>query len=170
LTNIVKHLVYLVKGVDGVGHFPVTSEDALALSAVLLGAASALVDGIHAGVVARGFADLRPAHGFAFARLAPLGATVGELAEHLGITKQAASQMVEELVRKGYVERRSHPDDGRARLIVLSERGWACTRAAEAAATDTVRPWATAIGEGRLRALRSDLARFAPPGHLRPTW
>ena len=89
-------------------------DDALTLSALVLAAGNALVDGIHAGVVERGFTDLRPAHGFAFARLAPAGATVSELATHLGVTRQAAAQLVDELVAKGYVERRRHPDDGRA--------------------------------------------------------
>ncbi|BFO20230.1 hypothetical protein SHKM778_66180 [Streptomyces sp. KM77-8] len=40
-------------------------------------------------------------HGFAFTRLAPGGATVTDLAVHLGVTKQAASQLVDDLVRKG---------------------------------------------------------------------
>ena len=61
-------------------------DDALTLSALVLAAGNALVDGIQAGVAERGFTDLRPAHGFAFARLAPAGATVSELAAHLGIT------------------------------------------------------------------------------------
>ncbi|RZS33895.1 DNA-binding MarR family transcriptional regulator [Herbihabitans rhizosphaerae] len=143
---------------------------ALELSALVLGAANTLVDGIHSGVVARGFDDLRPAHGFAFARLAPDGATVGELAEHLGVTKQAASQLVEELVGKGYVERQPHPFDARARLVVLTEQGSACTRAADAAAADVVRPWLNQLGAKRMRALRDDLAKIAARGHLRPTW
>ena len=42
---------------------------------LLLGAARALVDGIDAGVRARGFTDVRPAHGFAFALLSAGGAT-----------------------------------------------------------------------------------------------
>ena len=144
--------------------------DLISLPPLLLGAASALVDGIHAGVVARGFTDLRPSHGFAFARLAGAGATVGELAEHLTVTKQAASQMVEELVGKGYVERRPHPDDARARLIVLTSRGRSCTRAAEEAAAEVLRPWADRIGADRVRGLRADLALIAAPGRLRPTW
>src|SRR4051794_39516771 len=106
-----------------------TAADARALPALLLALNGELVAGIQAGAVARGFDDIRPAHGFAFVRLAPNGATVGELAEHLGFTKQAASQLVEELVRKGYVQRLPHPTDARARLVVLTERGWACTRA-----------------------------------------
>lgn len=137
---------------------------------LLLGAARALVDGIDAGVRARGFADVRPAHGFAFARISGDGATVGQLAEHLDVTKQAASQMVEELVTKGYVERRPHPDDARARLIVLTPKGWACTRAADEAAIELLRPWADALGPERLAALRGDLARLAAPGRVRPLW
>lgn len=145
-------------------------DDAITLSALVLAAGNALVDGIQAGVVERGFTDVRPAHGFAFARLAPAGATVSELAAHLGVTRQAAAQLVDELAAKGYVERRRHPDDGRAQLITLTERGWACTRAAEAAAAETVGAWAAILGEERLRAVRDALWEIAPPGHLRPTW
>ncbi|MEU9284763.1 MarR family transcriptional regulator [Streptomyces sp. NPDC048275] len=146
------------------------NSDAMALSATLLAVAGELTQRIHEGVVARGFEGLRPAHGFAFTRLAPDGATVTDLATHLGVTKQAASQLVDELVRKGYVERRPHPDDARARLIVLTERGWACTRAAEAAAADAVRTWGELLGEGEVRALRDQLVRIAPNGPIRPAW
>jgi DNA-binding MarR family transcriptional regulator len=144
--------------------------DPEALAVGLLSVSRALVDGIAAGVRARGFADVRPAHGFAFTRLAPAGATITELAEHLDITRQAAAQLVDELVAKGYVQRSRHPDDGRARLITLTSKGWACTRAAEAAMADTVRPWAAVLGEQRLRALQDDLLRIAPHGPLRPIW
>jgi DNA-binding MarR family transcriptional regulator len=148
----------------------VTDDEAMALCTLMLAAGNAVLDGIHAGVLARGFADLRPAHGFAFVRLAPDGATISELAAHLGVTRQAAAQLVDELVTKGYVRRLPHPDDGRAQLIVLTDRGWACTRAATAAAADTVRAWAAVLGEERLRRLGADLAGIAPPGRLRPTW
>ena len=147
-----------------------TSADSRALPYLLLALSGELVAGIQAGVVARGFDDIRPTHGYAFVRLAPDGATTGELAEHLGVTKQAASQLVEELVRKGYVERLPHPRDARARLIVLTERGWACTRAADAAAADTVRPWTETLGPDRFHALVADLARLNPTGPIRPSW
>lgn len=145
------------------------NSEALALTAALLSAAADLTQRINDRVVARGF-EVRPAHGFAFTRLAPDGATVTDLAVHLGVTKQAASQLVEELVRKGYVERRPHPDDARARLVVLTERGWACTRAAEEAAADAVREWAEVLGESEVRALSDRLGRVAPYGPLRPIW
>ncbi|MFJ8148263.1 MarR family winged helix-turn-helix transcriptional regulator [Streptomyces sp. NPDC096048] len=146
------------------------NSDAMALSAALLAAAGVLTQRIHEGVVARGFEGLRPAHGFAFARLAPDGATVTDLAAHLGMTKQAASQLVDELVRKGYAERRPHPADARARLVVLTESGQACTRAAEEAAAEAVRAWVDVLGEGEVQALRDRLLRVAPNGPVRPAW
>jgi DNA-binding MarR family transcriptional regulator len=142
----------------------------MALSAALLAAAGGLTQRIHEGVIARGFEGLRPAHGFAFARLAPDGATVTDLAVHLGVTKQAASQLVDEMVRKGYAERRPHPGDARARLVVLTGRGWDCTRAAEEAAAEVVREWGAVVGEEELRLLGEQLLRVAPRGPIRPAW
>ncbi|MFJ8138315.1 MarR family winged helix-turn-helix transcriptional regulator [Streptomyces sp. NPDC096013] len=145
------------------------NSEAIALTAALLAAAGDLTKRINDGVVARGF-EARPAYGFAFARLAPDGATATELAAHLGVTKQAASQLVDELVRKGYAERRPHPGDARARLVVLSASGWACARAAEEAALEAVQPWVKVLGEGEVRVLCDRLRRIAPYGPLRPTW
>lgn len=147
----------------------VENSEAMALTAALLAAAGDLTKRINDGVVARGF-EGRPAFGFAFTRLAPDGATATDLAAHLGITKQAASQLVDELVRKGYAERRPHPDDARARLVVLTELGWACTRAAEEAALEAVRPWVELLGESEVRVLCDRLRRIAPYGPIRPTW
>ena len=161
---MVKLLVYCVK------MSVMENGNGLALAAVILAAGSALVEGIQAGGAARGFGDVRPAHGFAFSRISMGGATVREIADHLGVTKQAASQLVDELLAKGYVHRRPHPTDARARLITLTDRGWACTRAAEQAADDVVRSWTAVLGEERVRALLTDLARVAPPGPLRPIW
>jgi DNA-binding MarR family transcriptional regulator len=151
-------------------NLPVQNSEAVILSAALLAAAGELTRRIHDGVVARGFEGMRPAHGFAFTRLAPDGATVTDLAVHLGVTKQAASQLVDELVRKGYVERRPHPEDARARLVVLTEAGWACTRAADEAAAEAVRAWGETLGETEVRELARKLLRIAPEGPIRPMW
>lgn len=145
------------------------NSEAIALTAALLAAAGDLTKRINDGVVARGF-EGRPAFGFAFTRLAPDGATATDLAAHLGVTKQAASQLVDELVRKGYAERRPHPVDARARLVVLTELGWACTRAAEEAALEAVQPWVELLGEDEVRVLCDRLRRIAPYGPIRPTW
>ncbi|QNS07101.1 MarR family winged helix-turn-helix transcriptional regulator [Streptomyces xanthii] len=146
------------------------NSDALALSTALLAAAGDLTQRIHEGVLARGFEGVRPAHGFAFVRISAGDATVTDVAAHLGVTKQAASQLVDELERKGYVERRPHPRDARARLVVLTEHGRACTRAADAAAADAVRPWVERLGERQAAALVRQLLAIAPNGPIRPIW
>ncbi|GGW17900.1 MarR family winged helix-turn-helix transcriptional regulator [Streptomyces capoamus] len=145
-------------------------DDALALSALVLALSGRLVQEIHDGVSRQGFGDLRPAHGFAFVRISMGDATTADLAEHLGVTKQAAAQLVEELVRKGYVERRPHPRDARARLLALTETGWAATRAADQAARAAVAPWRDLLGEARFSELVADLTLLAPPGPIRPAW
>ena len=146
------------------------NEEAQAFSVAVLALSRAVVDGVDAGTRARGFDDIRPLHGFAFTRLARGDATVTDLAEHLDVTRQAAAQIVDDLVAKGYVVRRPHPADGRARLVQLTQKGWACTRAAEAAMTEVIQPWAAELGEERTHDLLRDLLRIAPPGPVRPSW
>ncbi|MBB4930869.1 DNA-binding MarR family transcriptional regulator [Lipingzhangella halophila] len=141
-----------------------------ALAHHTLALAGAVVDGIQQRCADWGFDDVRPAHGFVFVRLSEGAATATELAEYLGVTKQAASQLVEELVAKGYVRRRAHPTDARARLVVLTDRGQECTRAAVAGAAETVQQWATTLGEEKVAALGEDLGRIVPPGRIRPVW
>lgn len=145
---------------------PIPAQD---LPLLLLAAAAEVTDAINHGVAAAGFTDIRPTHGFAFARMAPDGATVGEIAEHLGVTKQAASQLMDELVKKGYAARNPHPTDSRARLITLTERGWACTRAADAAAAQFTQHWAAVLGPATTVELRNALARVVRPGRVRPS-
>ncbi|MFI5831859.1 MarR family winged helix-turn-helix transcriptional regulator [Streptomyces sp. NPDC051578] len=105
-----------------------------------------------------------------FARISAGGATTADLAEHLGVTKQTAAQLVEELVRKGYVERHPHPHDARARLLGLTETGWAATRAADQAARTAVAPWREVLGQARFSELVADLTLLAQPGPIRPAW
>src|SRR6476469_8371692 len=92
------------------------------LAMTVLNAATLVVDGIQEGMARRGFADVRPAHGFAFVRISQGDATVLDVAEHLGVTKQAASQLVEQLVSRRYVKRVADPGDARRRLLVLTAR------------------------------------------------
>lgn len=129
-----------------------------------------LIEQIQAGVAEAGFDDVTPLHGFAFARLAPGDATTAELAVHLGVTKQAAAQLAERLVRAGYVERREHPDDHRARLLLLTPRGGACMRAARRAAERAVEEWRGEAPaddverfEATLRRLTASVSGLRPP-------
>ncbi len=139
-------------------------------AAAVLRLATELVDAVQAGVVARGFPDVRPAHGFAFARIAAGDATTADVAAHLGVTKQSAAELVATLVERGYVTREPDPRDARARLLSLTARGRACTAAAEAAAAEAVAAWRSRLGVEHFAGLQSALAALALPGPLRPSW
>ncbi len=51
------------------------------------------------------------------------GTRVTDLARRLGVTKQATSQLVDELVDLGMLERVIDPSDARAKLVRFSRRG-----------------------------------------------
>lgn len=131
--------------------------------------AAQLVEAIQEGLARRGFRDVRPAHGFAFARISQGDATIADVAEHLGVSKQAAAQLVHQLEERGYVTRQAHPD-ARATLLTLTQRGTACTLAAQDAASEAVERWRTTLGEPRFRQLQRALRAIVQPGPLRPGW
>jgi DNA-binding MarR family transcriptional regulator len=141
----------------------------------VLRASSQLVDGIQAGLARRGFADIRPVHGFVFAALSsaqlssgPL--TTAELATELSISKQASAQLVEHLVRQGYLTRQADPNDGRAWRLVLTTRGHRCTQAAAEAAADAIARWRQSLPPTTFTGFARTLATIAEPGPLRPAW
>lgn len=70
-----------------------------------------------------GFARLRPAHTKLLPHLDLEGTRLTDLAARLGVSKQAASQVVGELIEMGVLESVPHPDDGRARMVRFSARG-----------------------------------------------
>jgi DNA-binding MarR family transcriptional regulator len=80
-----------------------------------------------AGVDALGRSD-----GYVFRALADRPCTVSELAGRLGISKQGAAQIVDDMERRGLVVRRPDPDDRRARLVSLTEQGSRALRVARA--------------------------------------
>lgn len=136
-----------------------------------------VIDDLHKHLAALGYDDIRPAHGFAFHRLAPDGATGNELAEFLDITKQAASEMVDYLEQHGYVVRLPHPTDRRGKIVTLTDRGWSCIRATEAILSQMEAQWAAIIGAKRMEELRADLRQLIMaanggtlPQKFRPTW
>lgn len=126
---------------------------------------------------AAGYKDLRPIHGLALRALAREGATGVELAARLGVTKQAAGQLVCYLEARGYVERQSHPLGGRRRLVVLSARGERHLADADALMRDVEAQWLAPLQTDRMRQMYdtlADLVRASSPDGtlppLRPVW
>jgi DNA-binding MarR family transcriptional regulator len=68
-----------------------------------------------------GMPELRPAHMQVFPHLDVEGTSQAELARRMGMTKQAAGELVADLERMGAVERVPHPGDRRARMVRLTD-------------------------------------------------
>ncbi len=77
-----------------------------------------------AAVHAAGYPEVRESWVSLLRHLEPDGVRSSTLGERLGITKQAAGQLVSELERVGYLERVPDPSDGRAKLVRMTERGF----------------------------------------------
>ncbi len=142
----------------------------VAIEAILRAGRSA-IDELHRRLALRGHPDVRPAHGYAFQAIGSSGATATELGRRLGVTKQAAGQMVDELVRLGYVVRGADPADGRRRIVTLTPHGMDCLRASAEIFDELLAEWRTASSgvDAAVEAL-DRLGMLYGAGDLRPIW
>ena len=84
-----------------------------------------------AGGKRKGFTQMRASHGYVIQHLvetdSPVARTGSDLARRMGVTQQAASKAIAELVRLGVVEVTAS-EDRRAKQVSLSTSGWAAVQ------------------------------------------
>ena len=97
--------------------------DEIPLPALIRAARGAYGNAIRRELAAAGFEDLPRSGPFVLGGMANRGVSAGDLIRQLGVSKQAASQLVDVLVLRGYLERRQNADDRRRLDILLTERG-----------------------------------------------
>ncbi len=112
-------------------------------------------------VEAAGFTDIRPSHGCVFGTIDPQGSRLTDLAQRAHMTKQSVGEATNDLERRGYVERVPDPDDGRAKIIRLTERGREAQATGRILIAEIEREWAQRHGEGRVAELRDVLEAIA---------
>lgn len=78
-------------------------------------------------MIRAGFQNVRESHGYVVQHLIEKERSITELALHMGVTQQAASKTIAELVRLGVLEAKPGPDR-RAKVIRISRRGWESIR------------------------------------------
>lgn len=127
------------------------------MGVLLRGPHHAVVSRIHRGLVARGFADLHPAHLAVFQNIEAEGSRTTQLAARAQMTKQSMGYLVDYLEDHGYVRRERDPLDGRAKLVRMTERGWAVMDAAFAIVDELETEWAAELGDERFQQLRETL-------------
>jgi DNA-binding MarR family transcriptional regulator len=92
--------------------------------AILITAANRCVsDRLVAAVSTAGGEAMRPSFGFVLRAVAAEQPTVSRLAELLGVSKQAASRLADDMVSLDYLERIGDPGDRRRTRLRLSARG-----------------------------------------------
>ncbi len=87
-----------------------------------------------------------------------------EVVASLGLSKQAASQLIDTLVLRQYLERRVDPDDRRRMGVRLTDRGLVAAGAIRSALEEVEKALAQRITSGELHGLRAGLAAL---GELR---
>jgi DNA-binding MarR family transcriptional regulator len=100
------------------------------------------------------YADIRPTHGCVFRFLRDDGMRLTRLAELASITKQSAGEIVDDLAQRGYVERIPDPEDKRAKLITLTEKGREAQATGFALFAGIEREWIDRYGAKRWNAMR----------------
>lgn len=122
---------------------------------------------IRSALAAAGFDDMPRAGARIVGGIAREGINVRDVAQFNGVSKQAASKLVDTLVLRGYLERVPDEADRRRTSIGLTERGRAAAHEVRSAVEQVDARLAAAIGAdgaARLRAALGALISLAPAG------
>jgi DNA-binding MarR family transcriptional regulator len=117
---------------------------------------------LHVDLAERGYDDLGSSDGYVLRALAEAPLTTSALSGRLGISKQGAGQIVDDMTRRGYLESTPHPDDARARLLALSARGRGALSSARAFHRRFERALVRRHGAEQVAALRGILTDLVP--------
>lgn len=141
--------------------------EALDLSTLSWLAGSAGNDYLLAAIRKAGHPQLRISHGYVFQLLISAPRTVGEIADGLGVTQQAASKVVAELASLGYLALLSEPADRRVRRVALSSLGERAVSDARAARRKLENKLTAKVGEsGMLTARKALISLLGASGGL----
>ena len=105
-----------------------------------------LVDDLTDRLHAAGYTDVTPAYQAVFENIDRNGTRLTVLAARAEMTHPSMSELVNLLERRGYVERRPDPADGRARVVHLTQQGRQAARAALAAIAEIEADWYSRTG------------------------
>jgi DNA-binding MarR family transcriptional regulator len=147
---------------DAQGQFPsVGDRVGRANTTTLLGEAFLKLGALIAAGAAEAGYPQRPSHSVVFAHIdTERGSRLTELAARSSITPPSMSDVVDNMVRRGYVERRPDPTDRRAKRIFLTPGGLESLHAGLATIERIEMRLQELLGEGELENLRCMLRRI----------
>jgi DNA-binding MarR family transcriptional regulator len=133
-------------------------EDEVVLPALLRAARGSYAQAIRVHLAEAGFDDLPRNGGFVLGGMANHGGSAADMIRGLGVSKQAASQLIDTLVLRGYLTRDPNPDDRRRMTLELTDRGRAAASAVRSGVEMIDAELAQMVTPVELAGLRSGLA------------
>jgi DNA-binding MarR family transcriptional regulator len=138
-----------------------SDDDPAVIPALLRAARGAYADAIREELAADGIDDLPRNGAFVIGGMANQGASPGDLIRELRVSKQAASQLIDALVLRGFLERHIDPDDRRRLTIELTPRGQAAAASVRRGVVAVDEELSRRLGAGELAGLRAGLVALA---------
>jgi DNA-binding MarR family transcriptional regulator len=105
------------------------------------------------GATLDGVAGIRPAHLQVFGTIKAEGTRLSDLANWSNMSLSSMAELVDDLERLGYLERRPDPADGRAKLGCLTDTGWGAIRTGRRIIEQIETDWGKRLGEPRFQEL-----------------
>lgn len=127
-----------------------SEDEDVVFPALLRAARGSYAQAITTSLATAGIDDLPRNGAFVLGGMGNHGGSAVDMIRGLGVTKQAASQLIDTLVLRGYLTREVNPDDRRRMAIELTERG---------------RDAAQAVRTG-IRSVDAELSRMISPVEL----
>jgi DNA-binding MarR family transcriptional regulator len=136
----------------------------LTIPALLRGARRAYAAATIRALDEAGFHDMPRDGSYVVSGIARTGAPLGDIITSLGASKQAAGQLVDTLVMRGYLARAIDPGDRRRLTISLTERGEDAAQAIRSAVDQVDADLVQRVGPEVVRHARTALAVLTDAG------
>jgi DNA-binding MarR family transcriptional regulator len=134
-----------------------SAEVPVVIPALLRAARGSYGHAINASLAAAGFEDLPRNGAFILGGMTNHGGSAVGVIRSLGVTKQAASQLIDTLVLRGYLTRQINPEDRRRMVVELTDRGRGAAEAVRAGVEEVDAELAQMLSPQELAGLRAGL-------------
>ncbi len=139
--------------------------DEVAFPALLRAARRAYGSAIRAALADAGCDDMPRNGSYVIGAIARTGAPLSQIITELGVSKQAAGQLVDTLVTRGYLDRSADPEDRRRLTITLTERGHAAAAVIRSGVERVDAALVARVGPEHLAHTRATLAALIEGAH-----
>jgi DNA-binding MarR family transcriptional regulator len=139
--------------------------DEVAFPALLRAARRAYGSAVREALADAGCDDVPRNGSYVLAAIARSGVPLSGIIQGLGVSKQAAGQLVDTLVTRGYLDRAPDPEDRRRLTITLTARGHAAAEVIRSAVGQVDADLVRRVGPEHVAHARAVLAALIEAGH-----